>query len=281
MSIPNAETTLTPITPPVARKGILNSKTVAFVGIMSALGAILSISTFAIPLGPNLALDLSHIGTYIVAIGGGPILGAIAGALVGIIPSMSPSIANVMVIPGKMLTGFTTGMIFLLLRRRPSFQKSPRARFAAILIAGLVGYLPEMIFTVWNLYFVAFSFMAEELRIATITSVLVKAWIEIVIISVLTATLFSIKAVGDEIDHLVGKKASIGPIEYAVSGIVIALSILFIFPFYFGALPRNEDMFRALAIVLAIIVGVLIGFVAIQMRKTKKEKLASESIRGY
>lgn len=263
------------MTKPRPRNKLLNSKTVAFTAIISALGAILSISSFAIPLGPNLALDLSHIGTYIVAIGGGPILGAIAGALVGIIPSMSPNIANVALIPGKMLTGFSVGIIYMLLKRIPIFQKNRTTKFFAILIAGLLGYIPEMIFTVWDLYYIAFTFMTVELRITTIVGILIKAGIEIIVITVLTAVIYNVPVIQNEVDHLVGKQASIGSVEYALSGVVITASMLFIMGIMFGDLARSQLDFTIIGIVLTAILAVLIVFVILKVRETKKKRVTT------
>src|SRR5271157_2698656 len=179
-----------------APRGYLNSKSVAFVGIMSALGAVLALfSTISIPLGPGVSVDLSHVGTYIVAIGGGPILGAITAALAGVIPSFQ--YANPAVIPGKMLTGFSVGALYIALKRIRMFKENPRLIGIPIIIAGILGYLPEYLFTIWDLNFVT------NMAVPVIITILAKGWIEITAISILTAALYSRKAIREEIDHLV------------------------------------------------------------------------------
>jgi len=261
MSTTNAENVPAPATTPAVRKGFLNSKSVAFVSIMSALGAVLSLSMFVIPLGPNIILDISHIGTYIVAIGGGPILGAIAGALVGIIPAFR--LANVALIPGKMLTGLSVGAIYFALRRIKLFKENKRLTFIPILIAGIVGYLPEYIFTIWNLNFIV------HMPLDVIFIILAKAWIEISVISVITAALFSIPAMREEVDRLVGKNAALGAIEYAVSAIVITLTMLLVFAINYPGIsdPGVQYVFNILVVVIFIVLGALIAFIIVRIRR--------------
>ena len=65
----------------------LGSKSLTFIALMAALGNILSfMSTQLAPIAPNiplgpvsvsLALDLSHLATFIAALFGGPIVGGI------------------------------------------------------------------------------------------------------------------------------------------------------------------------------------------------------------
>ena len=67
----------------------LGSRSLTFVAIMAALGNVLSFITTQlapiapnIPLGPvsvSLALDISHLTTFIAALLGGPVLGGITG----------------------------------------------------------------------------------------------------------------------------------------------------------------------------------------------------------
>ncbi len=250
-----------PASTPAARKGFLNSKSVAFTSIISALGAVLSLSVFAIQINPQVALDLSHIGTYIVAIGGGPFLGAIAGALVGIIPAFR--FANVGLIIGKSLTGFAVGAIYFALRRIKLFKENKKLAFIPILIAGIVGYLPEYVFTIWDLNVIV------HMPLEVIFLILAKAWIEIPVISALTAALFSIPAIGEGVDQLVGKNALLGVMEYAATGIVIILTMLMVFAINYGGLtdPNAQNIFIILVAVLFIVLGALVVFVLMRMRR--------------
>jgi len=249
--------------PPITNKGILNTKSVAFVSIISALGAVLSLSVFAIPLAPNVAIDLSHIGTYIVAIGGGPILGAIAGALVGIIPAFR--FANVGLVIGKSLTGLSVGALYFMLKKVKIFERKKGLTFIPILIAGIVGYLPEYVFTIWDLNVIV------QMEMSVILMILLKAWIEIPIISALTAALYSISTIRDGVDQLVGKKSGLGSLEYAASGIVIILTMLFIFGINYGSVsdPNAQFIFNILVILLLIILGILLVFTILKIRQKR------------
>ncbi len=191
-------TTVSATTVPATRKKIFNSKSVAFMGIMSALGVVLSLSVFAIPISAGVALDLSHIGTYLVAIGGGPILGAIAGAIVGILPAFN--FVNVGLIIGKAMTGFTVGALYFGFSRIKIFQQKKWLTLFAIILAGIVGYVPEYLFTIWDLSFIV------HMPIEIILTILAKAWIEIPVISVLTAALYNIPAIREGVNQLMGKK---------------------------------------------------------------------------
>ncbi len=245
----------------MVRKGFLNSKSVAFTSIISALGAVLSLSVFALPLGPGVALDLSHIGTYIVAIGGGPILGAIAGALVGIIPAFR--FANIGLVIGKSLTGLSVGAIYFALRRIKIFKKKKLLTFIPMIIAGIVGYLPEYVFTIWDLNYIV------HLPLEIIFLILAKVWIEIPVISGLTVGLYSIPTIRNEVNQLVGENAKLGVIEYSASGIVIILTMLFIFAINYGGLtdPNAQFFFNILVVVLLIVLGILVAFVIVRVRQ--------------
>lgn len=205
---------------PCAPVQALHTKGIAFVGIMSALGVVLgAISTFGIPILPGVVVDLSHVGTYIVALAGGPVFGLCAGAIVGVIPSFA--IGNPMIIPGKMMTGVTVGFACMLLKRVIPKATSNKVVYPVIiLISGIVGYIPEYIFTVWNLTYVV------GLPEFVITSIVTKAWTEIFSISILMAVLFGIPAIKDGIASLIGNKARLSPRDYIVSSIVLASSIL-------------------------------------------------------
>ena len=122
----------------------INSKSIVFTAMMSALGIVLTIISISLGpiVDPQVAFDLSHIGTYIVAFAGGPILAVIAGTIVGIIPAFR--FFNIALIPGKIMTGFSVGIIYFLLNKIEFFKEKRAGKTAAIIIAGIVGYIPEM-----------------------------------------------------------------------------------------------------------------------------------------
>ncbi|OLS12479.1 MAG: hypothetical protein RBG13Loki_3900 [Promethearchaeota archaeon CR_4] len=202
-----------------SKKAYLNSKSVAFVGVMGALSAVLSfLSLPMFKISAGVSIDFSHIGTFIVAIGGGAILGAIGGAVAAVIPAFF--FANPAFIPGKLLTGFCVGAIYALLRKRSLFEKKSYFKHIAIILAGVIGYIPEAIFTYWDLTFVV------HMVPATITIILIKAWIEIPIISVITMLLYQTESIKETVKSLVGNKQNFGMVEYAASTAVILISML-------------------------------------------------------
>ncbi|MHA2406103.1 MAG: hypothetical protein ACXACH_05055, partial [Candidatus Hermodarchaeia archaeon] len=104
-----------------------STKTIVYVAVMAALGTAVAILTInLVHLGyAQISLDLSHLGSFMVAIPGGGILGAIAGALVGIYPGIafgyiwgSLGIVGLIGLPvGKAMTGFTSGVVQKTFRR--------------------------------------------------------------------------------------------------------------------------------------------------------------------
>jgi hypothetical protein len=230
-----------------------SSKAIAFVAIMGALGSLLAILSTYFVIGPNTALDFSHIGTYIVAIGGGPILGAICGAIVGIVPAFRFS--NVALIPGKILTGFTVGFLYYSLKKMEFFKKNRKTETLAIVIAGLVGYIPEMVFTIADLHIIGLEFI--------LPFVIPKAWLEIVILTALMAVLFNYDVIKNFIYDLVGARNKVGLIEYLVSGIVFLGTFIFtiivmLLTGYF-TVPANYTLFfNTMLVCIGILVALFI-----------------------
>jgi hypothetical protein len=254
----------------------LKSKAVAYVAMMSALGTILGlISMLLVPFGPNIALDLSHIGTYLVALPGGPILGLIAGALVGVIPGFR--FANAALIPGKMMTGVTVGLIAFLFKKIPKYKENKALQIISIPIAGIFGYIPEAIFTIWDLKIVMVFPGAD----AAIMTIMIKAFIEIVVISCLMTLILNIPTIAQGIKGLIGEDARLSAKEYLVSGIVIGLSIVMLMGIFvntgfmnitdYGLQFQEPDdllkVFFAWIIVSGIIVGVLVLVLLVKLRQ--------------
>lgn len=205
---------------PLSSDKLLNSKTIAFMSIMSALGVVLAfLSVYSLPIGPGVAVDLSHIGTYIVALSGGPIMGSIAAAIAGLIPAFR--FANPAIIPGKMLTGFTVGFLYyIFINKIGIFKRSSKSKIVAMLIAGLVGYFPEMIFTIWDLN------MVMGFPEAVVIEILIKAWIEIAIISFLISVILNIENINNLISDLIGEQGKINRLEVIIFAIIIDASMI-------------------------------------------------------
>ena len=175
----------------------MNSKEITFIAMMSALG--LTLSALSLNIAPILssvgqggaALDLSHIATFVAAIFGGPYVGALVGFIGGIYAGYyfgyilgSLGLLSLIGVPfGKTLTGLTVG--FLYNKLRIGNRKNPSLLTT---VTVLISYVPECIFTIiYFLYIVALvygyamSFM--------IPIVIPKAWIEIIVISVMMGAL--------------------------------------------------------------------------------------------
>ncbi len=154
----------------------------AFIASMGALGNILAVlSMYIAPMHPQIALDLSHIGTFIAAFQCGPALGFVTGALVALTPFYrfgvmgwyGPLLGS-LIIPGKALTGLGFGLA------------SKRFRPA---IAGPIGFVPEFVFTYLFFKYITVLFipsLGNFMTDAFILSVLSKAWVEIMAISMIT-----------------------------------------------------------------------------------------------
>lgn len=177
----------------------LNSKQIAFIAIMSALGNVLAgISINVAPIlaatspgGGGAALDFSHIATFIAAIFGGPSIGAIVGLLGGIYSGYSFGFTvgslgflSLIGIPvGKALTGLTTGLLFKGLK----INKSSRPSTHTVPIV-LLSFIPECLFTVFYfLYLVLYVYGSAMMFMLPI--IIPKAWIEIIIMSFLMGAL--------------------------------------------------------------------------------------------
>jgi riboflavin transporter FmnP len=154
---------------------------VAFVASMGALGNVLALLTVTIPTPVSqIAPDLSHVATLIVALYSGPVLGGITGALVSIVPFYRFGVAGwygpfvgFLIIPLKSLTGITAGLLGKKLR--PAF-------------ATLLGYVPECVCTYAFFVLVVPFFLPEIAQYVTqgfVILVLVKAWMELGIIAVI------------------------------------------------------------------------------------------------
>ena len=153
---------------------------VAFVASMGALGNVLALVTLSIPtpIG-QIAFDFSHIGTLIVALYGGPLLGGMAGAIVGMAPyyrfgvaGMFGPLLGLMIIPGKSLTGITAGL--LARKLRPA-------------LATMVGYVPEAVFTFCYFEWIAPFFLGPEsgaFVVSLVIPIIAKAWVEMFVIAI-------------------------------------------------------------------------------------------------
>jgi uncharacterized membrane protein len=174
----------------------MDAKRTAFIGMLSALGIVLS--AISLNIAPVLstvgqggaALDLSHIATFIAAIFGGPIVGATVGLLGGLYSGyyfgfvFGQGLVAVVGVPlGKAMTGFMAGLLY----KKLKIGNGSRHSFLAV-PATLLSYVPESIYTV--LYFLYVVTLVNGQGMAyLIPLVIPKAWIEIIVMSILMGAL--------------------------------------------------------------------------------------------
>lgn len=161
----------------------LSPKQIGYIAIFSALGAVLALLTM-FPMGPNIYLDLSHVGTSLSAILLGPIAGGITGFIVAIPPFIR--IGNFLMLPFKALTGISIGIL----------SKKTRP-----FVAVFVGYLPEGFLTYFTLWVIKKPY---GLPWPVVSSILVKAFIEIIIIGILMEAIMRNKGVKQFLESKVG-----------------------------------------------------------------------------
>jgi len=170
------------------------AKNLTYTAIMAALGTALSIlSIELVHLAPTqISLDLSHLGTFLVAIPGGPIIGAITGAIVGIYPGIAfgytqgtMGILGLVGLPlGKALTGAFCGITQRLLKRP--------------FLSVIIGYVPECLFTLWLFALVCPAVLGWDPYFSLIIlgiPILMKAWIEILAMSFIMESVFQIRGI--------------------------------------------------------------------------------------
>lgn len=176
----------------------MDAKQTAFVAMMTALGIALSLVSLnigpisvAVPGQGAAALDLSHIATFVAAIFGGPFIGATVGFLGGIYAGYyfgyvagGLGLLSLIGIPiGKAFTGLLAGFLY----KRLGIGSSSRHSIVAIPVT-LLSYVPESVYTV-----IYFLYLVTLVNVPAMTFmiplVIPKAWIEIVVMSLIMAAL--------------------------------------------------------------------------------------------
>ncbi len=170
----------------------MDTKKLAFAIMMGALGNVLFlISYYTGQIAPGIALDFSLVGVFIAGIYGGPITGAIAGIIAGLMPGLmfgpmgSGGALGLIGLPlGKALTGITSGLFFQGLK----LQQHAHASIITI-PSVIISYIPEGIFTYAYFSLLMPLFLDQNIGSAAIATVMIKAFIEIVVISFIMAAL--------------------------------------------------------------------------------------------
>ena len=180
--------------------GILSSKNLTFISMMAALGNVLSLLSIhlspfmpSIPVGPlnfSLALDLSHMTTFIAALFGGPLVGGVTGLIGGAIAAFEFGFSKGNLVTGfglpigKALTGLTAGL--LMSRLNPNKDR------LRMVISTVASYIPEGLFTILIfviIYPIFFPLTPLSFILPFTTQIIVKAFAEMVIIGILISVM--------------------------------------------------------------------------------------------
>ncbi|MBS7632143.1 hypothetical protein KEJ15_00755 [Candidatus Bathyarchaeota archaeon] len=176
----------------------MDTKQLAFIAMMSALGITLSIITLnlapisvVVPGQGVAALDLSHLATFIAAFFGGPYVGAFVGFFSGIYAGYhfgyvagTLGLLSLIGVPiGKAMTGLTSGFLF----RKLGANQPSRSSFLTIPIV-LVSYIPECLFTIFYFVYLIMIFYGSAWWFM-IPLVIPKAWVEIFVMSLVMLAL--------------------------------------------------------------------------------------------
>jgi len=170
----------------------IQSKTLAFAATMAALGNALSFLSIqltplvpSIPLGPvtvSLALDLSHLSTFIAALFGGPVVGGLTGFLSGLVAAFEFGFSKGNVVTGiglpvgKAMTGVAAGYVF-----RSLYVEGSSLRMVA---STVVAYVPEALLTLVLFRYVlpVVAGLPAGLATAIAFQIIVKAFFEMVLL---------------------------------------------------------------------------------------------------
>jgi hypothetical protein len=179
---------------------IFKSKALVFAAIMAALGNVLSFLSIQlapilpnISLGPvsvSLALDLSHLSTFIAALFGGSVIGSVTGLVGGLVAAFEFGFSKGNLVTGfglplgKALTGLTAGYIFKVLY----FDSNIR-----MIASTMTAYIPEGVLTVILFRYLLPWYISMPRGIATAISlqIVAKAFIEMIILGVIMVSLTS------------------------------------------------------------------------------------------
>ncbi len=168
-------------------------KAVSFFTVLGALGNVLSLlSIMVAPISEQVNLDFSHAATFIAAIYGGPVIGALTGFIGGFTPAImfgyvtgQLGVFGFTIPVGKAFTGLCTGLLV-------KWLKPAKRRYGslALILMVVIGYVPEAAWTVFVFQTLIPLFAPNMAFLAMfLSAILVKAFAEMVILGFLMAAL--------------------------------------------------------------------------------------------
>jgi LytS/YehU family sensor histidine kinase len=169
---------------------VSTSKGLSFVALMAALGNVLSFISIqlspivpSIPLGPvsfSLALDLSHLATFMAALLGGPVVGGLTGLVGGFVSAFQFGFSQGNIITGiglplgKAVTGIVAGILF---------QRISVSRWKTLAIT-VISYIPEAVFTavIFVYLYPIFYGLPTAVAVLIAIQIIVKAFAEMLLL---------------------------------------------------------------------------------------------------
>jgi hypothetical protein len=172
----------------------ISSRQLTFIALMAAMGNVLSFISIqlsnmpTIPIGPvqvSLALDLSHVATFIAALVGGPIVGGLTGLIGGMVAAFQFGFSQGNLITGfglplgKALTGLSAGFLF-------SKVDVDVASWRSVIVT-VISYIPEAILTLVLFIYLMPLYLFFPVSVATsiVIPIVVKGFIEMIVMGIL------------------------------------------------------------------------------------------------
>lgn len=157
---------------------------------MGALGNVLAAVTIAPTMVQQVALDFSSLPAFIVAVFGGPVLGALTGFIAGILPSAffgfiggQLGILGLGTSVGKAMSGFSVGLFTRIV-------KPSQNRTTLLIPIVLLGFAPEAIWIYILFTALIPVFIPQQAFLsAFVVPILAKAWFEVAVMSVFTSAI--------------------------------------------------------------------------------------------
>ncbi len=178
----------------------MNTKKLTIALMMGALGNVVFLLSYVVgQIAPGVSFDFSLIGVFIAGLYGGPVAGITAGAIAGILPGImygplgTGGVLGLIGLPvGKALTGLTIG----LLGKGLNVHNRDHASIITF-PATIASYVPEGVFTYVYFSYLLLLFLNQQVGTAIIATIMIKAIIEVVIMSFILASLIGNKGFND------------------------------------------------------------------------------------
>ncbi len=178
----------------------MNPKKLTLAIMMGALGNVLFLLSYVVgQIAPGVSFDFSLIAVLIAGLYGGPVAGITAGAIAGLLPGLmygplgTGGVLGLIGLPvGKALTGLTMA----LLGKVVNIHQRNHASIITVPTT-LASYIPEGVFTYIYFSYLLPLFMEQQIGTAIIATIMIKAIIEVVIMSFIMAALVGNKGFND------------------------------------------------------------------------------------